>query len=76
VSEIYEESSMAAKSKQKTSRSTPPVTGGSTPMFGHISTGTQKPGQSASMGRGGGKFAKGGSGHMSGKNKVKPAKPR
>lgn len=65
-----------AKSKVKSSHSTPGVQGGSGHMLSGSTAGPQKPGQSASMGRGGGKFPKGGSTHMSGKNTAKPAKKR
>jgi hypothetical protein len=65
-----------AKSKLKSSRSAPPVTGGSTHMNPGTSAGPQKPGQSASMGRGGGKFPKGGSTGMFGKQSAKPAKKK
>lgn len=50
--------------------------GGSGRMSGKNSAGPQVPGQSASMGRGGGNFAKGGSsGRMSKKNTAKEATP-
>jgi hypothetical protein len=65
-----------AKTKLKSSRSAPPVTGGSTHMNPGSSAGPQKPGQSASMGRGGGKFGKGGGGHMFGKQQASPAKKK
>jgi hypothetical protein len=65
-----------AKSKLKSSRSMEAVTGGNTPMSDKNSAGPQKPGQSASMGRGGGKFAKGGSGHMFGKQQASRAKKK
>jgi len=66
-----------AKTKLKSSRSAPPVTGGpSGAMSKGGSAGPQKPGQSASMGRGGGKFPKGGSGHMFGKQSASPAKKK
>lgn len=46
--------------------------GGSTKMFGPQSAGTQMPGQTASMGRGGGKFAAGGKKKMFGKQSAIP----
>lgn len=50
--------------------------GASGRMAGKGSAGPQVPGQSASMGRGGGNFAKGGSsGRMSGKNTAKNVTP-
>lgn len=57
------------------SRSFPAVRGGKAKMAGKMATGTQRPGQSAQLGRGGGKWGSGGSGHMFGKSSVKPAKP-
>jgi hypothetical protein len=57
----------AMKSKQKSSKSAAFAKGGSGKMFGKMSTGTQKPAQTAQAGRGGGKFAKGGGGKMFGK---------
>lgn len=65
-----------AKSKVKSSRAAPPVTGGNTPMSGKNSAGPQVAGQSASMGRGGGKFAKGGGTKMFGKQSSKPAQKK
>jgi hypothetical protein len=65
---------MAKMSKMKSSTSKTFVKGGSGKMFGKQSSGTQKPGQSAQAGSGGGKFAKGGSGKMFGKRGSYPAK--
>lgn len=69
-----------------TPASTPKVKSKSSPKFvdagssgrmsGKNSAGPQVPGQSASMGRGGGNFAKGGSsGRMAGKQTAKNATP-
>lgn len=46
------------------------VRGGGGHMFGKQSAGTQKPGQTATMGSGGGKFASGGKTKMFGKQSV------
>lgn len=62
------------KSKMKSSKSKVFVKGGSTKMFGKQSVGTQKPGQTATAGKGGGKWAKGGSGKMFGKQSATAAK--
>jgi hypothetical protein len=67
----------AHKSKVQ-SKSSPKFTdpGSSGRMSSQNSAGPQIPGQSASMGRGGGNFVKGGpSGRMSGKNTAKNATP-
>jgi len=63
-----------AKMKHMSSKPAAFAKGGSGKMFSKISTGTQKPGQSAAAGRGGGKFAKGGSGKMFGKQPANPQK--
>ena len=52
------------KSKEMSSKPMTFAKGGSGKMFGKMSTGTQVPGQTASMGRGGGKFAAGGKNKM------------
>ena len=64
-------------SKVKSSKSTKFVSpGGSGKMHKYLGAGPQQPGvSSVSKSGGGGKFAVGGSGHMSGKNTVKAAKP-
>lgn len=62
------------KGKMVSSKTPTFVKGGSGKMFGKMSTGTQKPGQTAQAGRGGGKFAKGGGGKMFGKQTSKPSK--
>jgi hypothetical protein len=64
-----------AKSKSRGSRPAPAVRGGASSGEGG-SAGTQKPGQSASMGRGGGKFAKGGSTGMFPYSGSKPSKKK
>ena len=72
-----DKSTPAHKSKVM-SKSSPKFTnpGPSGKMQSKMSTGTQKPGQSAQEGRGGGKFAKGGgSGGMAKKTGVKEATP-
>ena len=70
--------STPAHSGKVKSKSSPVFTdaGGSGRMSGKNSAGPQVPGQSASMGKGGGNFAKGGSsGRMSKKNKAENATP-
>jgi hypothetical protein len=66
---------MSAKSKVISSGKMPPVRGGSGHMTGN-KVGTQTPGQTATKPTGtGGMFAKGGNGHMVGKQKSVPSKP-
>lgn len=64
-----------AMSKEKSSKNVVFAKGGSNKMAPQMKTGTQVPGQSAQMGRGGGMFAKGGSAKMAGKGVARPAKP-
>lgn len=65
-----------AKSKELSSKSASFAKGGSGKMFGQMKTGTQKPGQSAQMGRGSGKFAQGGpSGKVGNQRPSVSAKP-
>jgi len=64
--------------KGKTTKKSSPkfVDAGGHKMSGKNSAGPQTPGQSAQMGRGGGRFASGGgSGKMSGKNTAKNQTP-
>jgi hypothetical protein len=64
-----------AMGKEKSSKNVTFVKGGSAKMAPQMKTGTQVPGQTAQMGRGGGMFAKGGSAKMAPKTGSKPAKP-
>ena len=64
-----------AKGKVKSSSNKAFAKGGGGGMAGKMSVGTQKPGQTAQAGRGGGKFAKGGGGGMAGKGSVGTQKP-
>lgn len=63
-----------AMSKEISSKSMVFAKGGSNKMAGKQSAGTQVPGQTASMGKGGGKFAAGGKTKMAGKQSASPAK--
>jgi len=62
------------KGKVKSSSTPAFMQGGKGKMAGKQSAGTQKAGQTASMGSGGGKFGKGGSGKMFGKQVAGPQK--
>ena len=65
-----------AMGKEKSAKSVTFAKGGSNKMASQMKTGTQVPGQSAQMGRGGGMFAKGGPSGKVGKQKGSvPAKP-
>jgi len=68
---------MAAKSKVISTKKMTPVTGGKGHMFGKSSVGTKTPGVTGKADTGGGgKFIKGGTTKMAGKQTVKPAKKR
>ena len=62
------------KNKEISSKSMTFAKGGSGKMAGKQTVGTQTPGQTASMGKSGGKFAKGGTAKMAGKQSSMPAK--
>lgn len=64
-----------AKSKQLSVANKQFVRGGSHKMASKGSAGPQKPGHSAQMGHGGGKWAKGGTHKMAGKQTSKPEYP-
>lgn len=65
----------SSKSKVKSKSSPEFVSTGGGHMSGKNSAGPQVPGQSASMGRGGGRFAAGGKHGMAGKQTSKNATP-
>lgn len=66
-----------AKSKVISTKKMAPVTGGKGHMFGKQSVGTKTPGVTGKADKnGGGKFIKGGTAKMAGKQTVKAAKAR
>lgn len=64
-----------AMGKEKSSKSMTFAKGGSGKMSGRNTAGPQVPGQTAQMGKNGGKFAAGGKAKMAGKGSAKAAMP-
>jgi len=62
-----------AMGKEMSSKSMTFAKGGSGKMSGKNTVGTQVPGQTAQLGKNGGKFATGGKTKMAGKGSAKPA---